>query len=121
MMGKILGIALVGLTQFILWMVLTGASVTVAQVVLHQSINMSSTPPGIEEVMQGQDTQVESQKILTQFESIIDEIPISQLLFSFLFYFLGGYLLYAALLAAIGSALDSEADTLQFMMPVTIP
>jgi ABC-2 type transport system permease protein len=121
MMGKILGIALVGLTQFILWMVLTGAIVTVAQVVLHQSINMSSNPSGIEEVMQGQDAQVESQKILTQFESIIDEIPISQLLFSFLFYFLGGYLLYAALLAAIGSAVDSEADTQQFMMPVTIP
>jgi ABC-2 type transport system permease protein len=38
-----------------------------------------------------------------------------------LFYFLGGYLLYAALLAAIGSAVDSEADTQQFMMPVTIP
>jgi ABC-2 type transport system permease protein len=121
MMGKILGIALVGLTQFILWMVLTGTIVTVAQVALNQSIDMSSTPPGIEEAMQGQNIQVDKQKMLTQFESIIDEIPIFQMLFSFLFYFLGGYLLYAALLAAIGSAVDSEADTQQFMMPVTIP
>lgn len=121
MMGKILGIALVGLTQFILWMVLTGTIVTVAQVALNQSIDMSSTPPGIEEAMQGQNIQLDKQKMLTQFESIIDEIPIFQMLFSFLFYFLGGYLLYAALLAAIGSAVDSEADTQQFMMPVTIP
>jgi ABC-2 type transport system permease protein len=40
---------------------------------------------------------------------------------SFLFYFIGGYLLYASLFAAIGSAVDSEADTQQFMLPVTIP
>jgi ABC-2 type transport system permease protein len=40
---------------------------------------------------------------------------------AFLFYFLGGYLLYAALFAAIGSAVDNEADTQQFMLPVTIP
>tara|TARA_R110001592_G_scaffold63785_1_gene195662 strand:- start:1331 stop:2641 length:1311 start_codon:yes stop_codon:yes gene_type:complete len=121
MMGKIIGIALVGLTQFILWMVLTGTIVTIAQVALNQSIDVASTPAGLEEAMQGQDIQIDKQKMLTQFSSIIEEIPIAQMLFSFLFYFLGGYLLYAALLAAIGSAVDSEADTQQFMMPVTIP
>lgn len=121
MMGKIIGIALVGLTQFILWMVLTGTIVTIAQVALSQSIDVASTPVGLEEAMQGQDIQIDKQKMLTQFSSIIEEIPIAQMLFSFLFYFLGGYLLYAALLAAIGSAVDSEADTQQFMMPVTIP
>ena len=121
MMGKIIGIALVGLTQFILWMVLTGTIVTVAQFALNQSIDVAPTPAGLEEAMQGQDIQIDKQKMLTQFSSIIEEIPIAQMLFSFLFYFLGGYLLYAALLAAIGSAVDSEADTQQFMMPVTIP
>jgi ABC-2 type transport system permease protein len=121
MMGKIIGIALVGLTQFILWMVLTGTIVTIAQVALNQSIDVAPTPAGLEEAMQGQDIQIDKQKMLTQFSSIIEEIPIAQMLFSFLFYFLGGYLLYAALLAAIGSAVDSEADTQQFMMPVTIP
>ena len=54
-------------------------------------------------------------------DGIISEIPIVKLLLSFLFYFLGGYLLYGALLAAVGSAVDSEADSQQFMMPITIP
>ena len=52
---------------------------------------------------------------------MLQQIPIAKLLISFLFYFLGGYLLYGAFLAAIGSAVDNEADSQQFMMPVTIP
>jgi ABC-2 type transport system permease protein len=52
---------------------------------------------------------------------IIDSIQYEVILISFLFYFLGGYLLYAALFAAIGSAVDSETDTQQFMLPVTLP
>jgi len=52
---------------------------------------------------------------------IINSIQYDVILISFLFFFLGGYLLYAALFAAIGSAVDSETDTQQFMMPVTIP
>ena len=54
-------------------------------------------------------------------DGILSEIPLTKLLLSFLFYFLGGYLLYGALLAAVGSAVDSEADSQQFMMPITIP
>ncbi|MFB0924179.1 MAG: ABC transporter permease, partial [Vicingaceae bacterium] len=51
----------------------------------------------------------------------LQSLPIFQIFISFLFYFIGGYLLYGALLAAIGSAVDSEADTQQFMLPITIP
>ncbi|MDB3887404.1 ABC transporter permease [bacterium] len=121
MLGKIVGIALVGLTQFVLWMVLTGIIVTAAQYFLNQSVDMTAMPPGMEQIAEGQDLKIDKQKMMAQAYSIIEEIPITQLLFSFLFYFLGGYLLYAAMLAAIGSAVDSEADTQQFMMPVTIP
>src|SRR5690606_19735096 len=56
-----------------------------------------------------------------QISEMLQQIPIAKLLISFLFYFLGGYLLYGAFLAAIGSAVDNEADSQQFMMPVTIP
>ncbi len=121
MLGKIIGIALVGLTQFVLWMVLTGAIVSIAQLALTKSIDVQPDFSQMQGLTEANDVQIDKQAVLSQFESIMDEIPVAQLLFSFLFYFLGGYLLYAALLAAIGSAVDSEADTQQFMMPVTIP
>lgn len=53
--------------------------------------------------------------------SIIESINFGAIIGSFLFFFLGGYLLYSALFAAIGSAVDNETDTHQFMMPITIP
>ena len=51
----------------------------------------------------------------------IQNINFPRILFAFLFYFLGGYLLYSSLFAAVGSAVDSESDTQQFMMPITMP
>jgi ABC-2 type transport system permease protein len=51
----------------------------------------------------------------------VESIPFPRLIGGFLFFFIGGYLLYAALFAAIGSAVDNETDTQQFMLPVTIP
>lgn len=121
MLGKIVGIALVGLTQFLLWIILTGIIISIAQVVLSQNIEVADTA-AIEEVMKAQGGgSVDASNMSIQIQSIIDEIPIVKLLISFLFYFLGGYLLYGALFAAVGSAVDSEADTQQFMMPITIP
>ena len=52
---------------------------------------------------------------------LIGQIPFGYLIFNFLFYFLGGYLLYGALFAAVGSAVDSPAEAQQFMFPITIP
>jgi ABC-2 type transport system permease protein len=121
MLGKIVGIALVGLTQFLLWIALTGIIISIAQVALNQTIDVADTAT-IEEVMKEQGAgNVDTANMGQQIQAIIDEIPIVTLLISFLFYFLGGYLLYGALFAAIGSAVDSEADTQQFMMPITIP
>jgi len=120
MMGKIIGIALVGLTQFLLWMILTGTIVTVAQTMLGQGVEMGNQA-AMSEMIQQQTKGQDMGQMAGQIQNIINEIPITQLLISFLFYFLGGYLLYGALFAAIGSAVDSEADTQQFMMPITIP
>ncbi|RLD38404.1 MAG: ABC transporter permease [Bacteroidetes bacterium] len=122
MMGKIIGIAMVGLTQFLLWIVLTFAIVSIFQIAFADQM------PGPDVRMAvTQSTDISNQaavagnaQVAKVFE-IVDSINYSVILISFLFFFLGGYLLYAALFAAIGSAVDSETDTQQFMMPVTIP
>lgn len=120
MMGKIIGIAMVGLTQFLLWVVLTFAIVSVFQVAFADQlpgpdVRMAVTP-GSEQMAE----QVSPSEVARVFE-VINSIDYVVILISFLFFFLGGYLLYAALFAAVGAAVDSEADTQQFMMPITLP
>ncbi|MFO8129489.1 MAG: ABC transporter permease [Bacteroidales bacterium] len=121
MLGKILGIAFVGLTQFLLWIVLTFAIVSVFQVA-YADMTLMQNAPGrtAQEILDEPGSMAEEDATERIFE-MIHSIDFSVMIWSFLFYFLGGYLLYAALFAAIGSAVDSEADTQQFMMPVTIP
>ncbi len=120
MMGKILGIAMVGLTQFLLWVVLTFTIVSIFQIAFADQmpgpdVRMAVTP-GSEQVA----TPASPTEIARVFE-VINSINYEVILISFLFFFLGGYLLYAALFAAVGAAVDSEADTQQFMMPITLP
>ena len=129
MMGKIIGIALVGLTQFLLWIVLTLTITTIASKVIidpktdakvvaqtmksnnldqHALNELGATPKIKEDAMS---------KLFSQLSSINFPLIIS----CFFIYFLGGYLLYSALFAAIGAAVDNETETQQFMLPVTIP
>jgi ABC-2 type transport system permease protein len=115
LMGKVVGVALVGLTQFVAWVVLTGLLVTVAQIIIFGAMYDPSMLADQMGANQGVDPG--ALEIFKQINSI--NFPL--ILGSFLFYFLGGYLLYGALFAAIGSAVDSETDTQQFMLPVTIP
>lgn len=122
MLGKIVGIAMVGLTQFVLWIALTSIIVAFVQVLMGGAVDIDANqPPGMEQLMEANDVQIDKQKAMSQVQDLLGEIPFAKILFSFLFYFLGGYLLYGALLAAVGSAVDSESDTQQFMMPITIP
>lgn len=124
MMGKIIGIALVGLTQFMLWIVLTGVLTTVAQAVFLPDMGEQAA---MAQMQMTQDVASEVGKATGQeamnkyFELFFYEINWFVMLGSFLFFFLAGYLLYAALFAAVGAAVDSEADTQQFMLPITIP
>lgn len=130
MMGKILGIALVGFTQFMLWVILTSTLVYGFQFVYQDELKAFQNTQTVE-TSQGlfPDTPVEAKVEEAQvpdenigfFIDALLAIDYVVILGSFLFYFLGGYLLYAALFAAVGSAVDSEADTHQFMMPITIP
>lgn len=96
MTGKIIGVGLVGLTQFVLWI---GLSITITKVI-------GSNSPQSSQVM--------------KFINSLGENAGYEL-FCFVFYWLTGYLLYSALFAAVGSAVDSETETQQFMFPVTLP
>jgi ABC-2 type transport system permease protein len=134
MLGKIIGIALVGLTQFMLWIVLTlifigGFTVAYSgKIATFQSGKEITSPAGqlIPESSSGQQLQentfsLDDQENISRFLDVFSSVNFVEIIGAFLFFFIGGYLLYASLFAAIGSAVDSEADTQQFMMPVTIP
>jgi ABC-2 type transport system permease protein len=123
MMGKIIGIALVGLTQFLLWVVLTFAIYsTVMSVVVKDRFSKDNIEQIIQSAPEG--TTIENVDEMIETGQIIDRIKginWALMIPAFIFYFLGGYLLYGALFAAIGGAVDNEADTQQFMLPITIP
>lgn len=112
MMGKIFGSALVGLTQFILWSILTSIIFSVAKG--YFGIEASG-----EQMIANSNPEMNNNMQLLL--ASIFEIDFGIILGTFAFFFLGGYLLYSALFAAIGSAVDSETDTQQFMLPITLP
>jgi ABC-2 type transport system permease protein len=129
MMGKIVGIAFVGLTQFLLWVILTATIVTSAQSIFfsdtpsYKNIKTQSIMANTQN-MNITNESIQDKAIFNEMDNIyseINKINFVTIIGSFLFFFLAGYLLYSAMFAAIGSAVDSEADTQQFMMPVTIP
>jgi ABC-2 type transport system permease protein len=128
MMGKIIGVAMVGLTQFLLWILFTTAIVGFVAVAFPESFsgdNMMQqqfSAPGAGLTPEtNMAINTGTNPMLEMVHSLLDRIPLVTILFSFLFYFLFGYLMYSALFAAVGSAVDNEADTQQFMLPVTIP
>ena len=128
MMGKIIGIAMVGLSQFLIWVIFTFLLIFVTSTILFPELNMSPTEKVVaQDIMSAGAVQAEPEsgseemtELLNAF-SAIRNIDFGVMLGSFLFYFLGGYLLYAAMFASIGAAVDNETDTHQFMLPVTIP
>ena len=123
MMGKIIGIALVGLTQFLLWIVLTGIFLGIFQAAFGGDMAANFQQMGAQNQMMQTTPEAAdfgSDK-LSMVAEIIDSIDLQTMVLSFIFYFLGGYLLYAALFAAIGGAIDHDSDSQQFMLPVSIP
>ena len=121
MMGKIIGNALVGLTQFTAWIVLTLAIYFFASGIILGPELMSATGTVMtEEISQFAET-TEAQDIMLEAVNMIQTINFSAILWSFLFYFLFGFLLYAALFAAIGGMVDNETDSNQFISILTIP
>lgn len=118
MLGKIIGNASAGLLQFFVW----GILLLIGAVVASLFVGINSSELFAKEI----DTQQ-----LAQMKDVIGDkanlflelrkLPWFSLFFLFIFYFLGGYMLYSSLYAAIGAAVDNETDTQQFMMPIMLP
>ena len=128
MMGKIIGIAMVGLTQFMIWVVTTFLLVTLATTLIFPEMKMTATEQVISQDIMSSgpveakpEAKSEDMDEIMGFLSGLKDINFALTLGSFIFYFLGGYLLYGALFASIGAAVDNETDTQQFMLPLTIP
>jgi len=130
MMGKIIGVALVGLTQFLLWVFLTLGIVSVFSIVMSDGTTLTKSETLFSEqgkVLDGKQLADFSEKMSEkddmsiQLLEAVRSINYLEMIGAFIFFFLAGYLMYAALFAAIGSAVDNEADTQQFMLPITIP
>ncbi|GAA4789018.1 ABC transporter permease [Olivibacter ginsenosidimutans] len=126
MMGKIIGIGLVGVTQFVLWIILSvGLMGAASSLLLNQTkesistIQQHSTDSQEEDTSSGHTS--ESQSKMQRIIESIKTIDYGQIVSCFLIYFIGGYLLYSALFAMVGSAVDSETETQQFMLPIIMP
>ena len=131
MLGKIVGVALVGLTQFLVWIMLTLGIVlaiksavipkdTIQQITQGMDVMNSNAPQASAQTKEVSKQFNFTPEFQQQFTSAMNQ-PWGLFLFCFVFYFITGYLLYASVFAAIGSAVDNETETQQFMLPVTIP
>lgn len=120
MLGKIIGVALVGFTQFAIWGILLGVGGSIAASIF--GLNMSPdmmNPMGSAEAMESLGaSSVALDSGTREIIQMIMSIDYPLILSCFVFYFIGGYLLYASLFAAFGSAVDQQQDTSQFMGPL---
>ena len=129
MFGKIIGIALVALTQFLLWIVLSVAIISIGGAAIgFDKLSGAGSPEMVTSMsgMSAEDLEAMTAQMTDQSElgtvlSTLKGLPYGQLLGLFLVYFIFGYLLYASLFAAIGSAVENEGDTQQLQLPLTIP
>lgn len=118
MMGKIVGIALVGLTQFLMWIILTFGLMAIGSLFLSEFIDPNAM---LELNQMGGMAMPEMEMEVANVMQIISSFNWFQIGTLFVVYFLGGYLLYASLFAAIGSSVDNETDANQFTMPIIMP
>ena len=120
MMGKILGIALVGLTQFALWIILVMALTTVAGLFL--PTEMIQQAGAANQAMPGGGGNTAMAMKMMELQKNISNVNWLLVLSCFAFYFLGGYLFYASLFAAIGSVINEDPQEAQsLMLPITMP
>ena len=121
MMGKIIGIAMVGLTQFFLWVVLTLLLSTAAGSLIGGKVDVNALQQTNNAIGMHQNMPAPNPSHAQEIFALLSGFDYAQIVVLFVLYFLGGYLLYASLFAAVGSAVDSETDTQQFSLPLTLP
>ena len=130
MFGKIIGIALVAITQFVLWILLSGVILAVAGGVMRDRLIGESDPTELAQSLGVSPDQLDTVDLsqlagadseVANVLDMIHSIPVGQIIVIFLLFFLFGYLLYASLFAAIGSAVENAEDTQQLQIPLTVP
>ena len=122
MLGKVLGIASVGLAQLLIWIIL----ISVLSMAVFSFFGLTSPSDAMMDQVAGNVTQVSgddfaSNPKVVEIMEMVNNIPFAYIISVFLFYFVGGYLLYGALFAAVGSAVENPSEAQQFMFPITIP
>ena len=115
MTGKIIGTSLAGLTQFIVW----GVLFFIFTSIISSIFGISSTYEDSQIVLNASQDSTVSSAALGMISAFIN-LPLTNIMIAFVLYFLGGYLLYASIFAAIGAAVDNQTDAQQFLMPITI-
>ncbi len=118
MLGKIIGVALVGFTQFAIWAILLGVGGTIVSSMFGlETMNPGALNP---ETLNPEtlETLNSNNSAIAELFSMLLTINYPLILTCFILYFIGGYLLYASLFAAFGSAVDQQQDTSQFMAPI---
>ena len=128
MFGKIIGVALVALTQFFLWIILTVAIIGIVGVVggpkllgganATEIVSMNGVSA---EQMEAATEALSDPDGLSVVVSTIQNLPIVSILVCFVIFFIFGYMLYASMFAAIGSAVENEGDSSQLQLPLTVP
>lgn len=123
MMGKIIGIALVAVTQFLIWVVIIAImGFAMLKMIVPSDLLAAVASSGMTPDMAGAaQAAADNPDAFAALSNIMDFTYIGKMLVTFLFYFVGGYLLYAAMFAAVGSAVDNVQDSQQFQMPITLP
>lgn len=126
LMGKIIGVASVGLLQFLIWVVFGLFLIFIMQAFFLPHLDMEALrnagtmAGGMPEMNGAGNLSPEQLQIMRKIALTIDPFFIAKFIGLFLFYFIGGYLLYASLFAAIGAAVDNETDSQQFLTPLSI-
>jgi ABC-2 type transport system permease protein len=123
MLGKILGIAAVGLLQFTIWVVLITVLSSATLSLFGLRMPQQQAMEQVSKEMQKDPEAAEAMKNnkMVKVLNSINEIPVGSIIFNFAFYFLGGYLLYGSLFAAVGAAVDSQQEAQQFNFPIMLP
>ena len=117
MMGKVLGTALAGLLQFIIWIAVIAGIFFFLAAFFDINLAADRASMATDQMAMMSESSDQMQLVFMEFM----KLPLLTILFLYIFYFIGGFLLYSSLYAAIGAAVDNETDTQQFMMPVIMP
>ncbi|MCY7352872.1 MAG: ABC transporter permease [Cytophagaceae bacterium] len=125
LLGKIIGVGLVGLTQFMLWILLTALISSAVTGLLknkleekvRKEVSVSASPEQAKQVQ----AQLQAQNPMAKVNEALANLPLGKLLLCFIFYYITGFLLYSSLFAAVGSAVENPSEAQQLLFPVTIP